>query len=99
MIDNISRKACSIELYLPDSLIKVNGEYLPIEWEARKKIKSLNGCEEALYQGTVSQKNEIKVKFHELRRAIENGQKDFVVEEWDRIKQLLDTIVFAFIKD
>ena len=32
MTDNINGKACSIELYLPDSLIKTNGEYFPIEW-------------------------------------------------------------------
>lgn len=29
--DNINRKAASIELYLPDNIIKYNGEYCPIE--------------------------------------------------------------------
>lgn len=37
ILDNINRKACSIELYLPDDIIKMNGEYLPIEWESRKR--------------------------------------------------------------
>ena len=37
--DDINHKACSIELYLPDSVISDDGEYLPIEWEARKQIK------------------------------------------------------------
>lgn len=97
--DNINRKACSIELYLPDRLIKANDEYFPIEWEARKKMKLANGCEEALYQGVISQKNEIKERFHELRKAIENGQKTFIQEEWTRMKQLLDTIIFAFVRE
>ena len=99
MLDNIIGKACSIELYLPNSLIQVNGEYLPIEWEARKKIKTQNGCEEAIYQGVISQKIEIKENFHELRKNIENGQKVFMPIEWERMKKLLDTIVFAFVRE
>lgn len=97
--DCISRKACSIELYLPDELIISNGEYFPIEWEARKKIKAVDGTEEVLYQGVISQKTEIKGRFHELRKAIEAGHRAFVPEEWERMKHLLDTIVFAFIED
>lgn len=95
--DNINRKACSIELYLPDSIIKSNGEYFPIEWESRKKIKVSKGCEEALYQGVISQKDEIKQKFHDLRKAIESGQKSFDSEDWGRMKLLLDAIVFSFL--
>lgn len=97
--DNIAKKACSIELYLPDKLIQDSGEYLPIEWEARKKIKKPDKTEEVLYQGVISQKDDIKEKFHTLRKAIENGKKSFVAEEWGRMKQLLDTIVFAFTND
>jgi len=95
--DCISRKACSIELYLPDDLIRTNGEYFPIEWESRKSIKAIDGTEEVLYQGVISEKTEIKKRFHKLRKAIENGEKLFVPEDWERMKQLLDTIVFAFI--
>ena len=98
ILDNIVGKACSIELYLPDNLIQVDGEYLPIEWETRKKIKTLSGREEAIYQGAISQKSEVKEKFHELRKEIENGQKQFVLIEWERMKKLLDTIIFAFTK-
>lgn len=99
MTDNICRKACSIEMYLPDEIIKVNGEYLPIEWESRKKVRISNGCEKSLYQGVISQKNDVKEKFHELRKAIENGQKPFLLKDWQNMKQLLDTIVFAFVKE
>ena len=95
--DNINRKACSIELYLPDSIIKSNGEYFPIEWESRKRIRGSNESEEALYQGVISQKEEIKRKFHDLRKAIESGQEPFVPDDWERMKQLLDTIAFAFV--
>lgn len=96
--DDINKKACSIELYLPDSIIKENGTYYPVEWEARKKIKSTKGFEEALYQGVISQKDDIKKKFHELRKSIERGEESFVIEEWGRMKQLLDVIIFAFSK-
>ncbi len=98
MVDNINKKACSIELYLPDCIIKENGKYFPIEWEARKKIKKSDGNEEALYQGVISQKDDIKKKFHELRKSIEKGEKSFVAEEWVRMKKLLDIIIFAFAK-
>lgn len=99
LIDCISRKACSIELYLPDELISSNGDYLPIEWESRKKITTVDGNVEVLYQGMISQKEEIKDRYHTLRRSIEKGEKIFVSEDWERMKQLLDTIVFAFSKE
>ncbi|MDE6540101.1 MAG: hypothetical protein K2K66_07910 [Ruminococcus sp.] len=96
--DDINKKACSIELYLPDSIIQDNGKYYPIEWEARKKIVIGSANSEYLYQGVISQKDDIKNKFHDLRKAIENGNRLFVKEEWVRIKQILDSIVFAFKK-
>lgn len=98
MFDDINRKACSIELYLPDILIKENDSFLPIEWEARKKIKYENGMVEFLYQGVISNKDKIKDEFHKLRRDIEKGKKHFINEDWNRMKQLLDNIVFAFVK-
>ena len=98
-MDDITKKACSIELYLPDDLIKTNGEYLPIEWESRKRIKMEDGREIAFYQGVISKKDEIKKQFHELRKLIEKDSGAFDAEKWARMKQLLDTIVFAFAKD
>lgn len=94
--DSIINKACSIELYLPDSVIKENGEYYPIEWEARKIIKDENGKTKSLYQGVISQKDRIKESFHQLRKKIEKGEQSFVPEDWSRMKKLLETIVFAF---
>ncbi len=58
--DDINNKACSIELYLPDSIIQENGTYYPIEWEARIKIKKEEY--EYIYQGVISQKDRIKKK-------------------------------------
>ena len=98
VLDDISKRACSIELYLPDNLIKDDTSYSPIEWESRKKIKNENGYTEFLYQGVISQKDEIKERFHKLRKEIENGERAFNFDEWERMKQLLDTIVFAFKK-
>lgn len=86
----------TFELYLPESIIKSNGEYYPIEWESRKRIKKANGIEEALYQGVISNKNDIKHKFHKMRNQIQNRDTIFVAEEWENMKKLLETIVFAF---
>lgn len=98
LADDINKKACSIELYLPDSIIKNNGEFYPIEWESRKNIKTTDGNEEALYQGVISKKDEIKKNFHKFRKRIEADENLFVAEDWIRMKRLLDTIVFAFAK-
>ncbi len=94
--DNIINKACSIELYLPDSIIKDGASYYPIEWESRKIVRKENGETEALYQGVISQKDNLKKMFHDLRKKIEKGEKTFVLEDWSRMKKLLETIVFAF---
>lgn len=99
MFDNINKKACSIELYLPDSIIKENGEYFPIEWESRKKIKIADKIEEAIYQGVISQKGKIKKKFYVLCKEIEKGENVFFPDEWERMKRLLETIIFAFAKE
>lgn len=96
VLDDINRKAASIELYLPESIIKSNGEYYPIKWESRKRIKKANGIEEALYQGVISNKNDIKHKFHKMRNQIQNRDTIFVAEEWENMKKILETIVFAF---
>ena len=93
--DDINKKACSIELYLPDPIIKENDEYLPIEWESRKTIKHGN-TEEHLYQGVISNKDEIKKKFITIRNKIVAGDQPFIEEDWRRIKTVLDAIVFAF---
>ncbi|MDE6708098.1 MAG: hypothetical protein K2K06_08690 [Oscillospiraceae bacterium] len=96
--DNINKKACSIELYLPDAIIQDNGEYYPVEWEVRKKINNGISEPEYLYQGVVSQKDEIKKKFQDMRKAINEGKQLFVEEEWSRIKLILETIIFTFAK-
>lgn len=84
---------------MPDDFIKVNDEYFPIEWESRKKIELANGSKEFKYQGVIPKKDEVKEKFHELRRKIENEEKTFVPEEWERVRLLLEQLFFAFVKE
>ena len=94
--DDINHKACSIELYLPDSVISDDGEYLPIEWEARKQMKQDNGPSKYLYQGAISEKDTVKGRFIDLKRSIEAGKTEFKLEEWKRMQLLLENIVYAF---
>ena len=96
LIDDINRKACSIELYLPDKLIMSEGILFPIEWESRQTIKKTDGVTEFLYQGVISNKDTIKERFHDMKNKINNGKEVFIPQEWERMKLLLDDIVFAF---
>lgn len=96
IIDDINRKACSVELYLPDEIIMSDGVYLPIEWESRKTIKKSDGTVEYLYQGVILNKERIKKSFLRIKNEIERGKKAFVPKEWERMKSLLEEIVFAF---
>lgn len=95
VLDNICKKAASIELYLPDSIIKKENEYLPIEWESRKKINN-NGDDEFLYQGVILEKEEIKKDFHRMKNDISSDKLPFVKEDWSRMEKLLESIVFAY---
>ena len=96
LIDDINRKACSIELYLPDKLIMSEGIFFPIEWESRQTIKKTDGVAEFLYQGVISNKDTIKKRFYDMKNKINSGKEVFIPQEWERMKLLLDEIVFAF---
>ena len=53
--DNINGRACSIELYLPEFMIKPDENYLPVEWGNR--IQCNVGNEKCIgYQGVISNK-------------------------------------------
>lgn len=93
---DINQKACSVELYLPDSLIKENDDYLPIEWEARKSFTH-GGQKINIYQGVITNKDDIKSRFQKMKKSIKDKKQPFVEEEWLRMKSLLDAIVFAFV--
>ncbi len=95
ILDNINGRACSIELYLPEFILKKNTIYPPIEWESR--IKAKIGTQELQeYQGAVSSKAEIEETFKKYKKAVEKGEKEFNVSDWEYIKKLLDVIVNAF---
>lgn len=49
-----------------------------------------------MYQGVITQKDNIKDEFHELRLRIESGKEEFKLEQWARLDELLKTIIFAF---
>lgn len=93
--DDINGRACSIEMYLPDEAIKVNSEYLPIEWNSRLEVK-INGQSYIDYQGVITQKDSVKHRFNKIMNNINNEEDSFENYNWSRMKQLLDIIVFAF---
>lgn len=93
--ENINGKACSIELYLPDFLLKENETFYPIEWEARKEIKT-NNEKYYSYQGVINSKKRINDNFEKMKKSIEESSTSFVETDWKKMKKLIDEIVFAF---
>ena len=96
VLDNINGRACSIELYLPDYLLKTDhGDYLPIEWGNR--VQCNVGKEKLIaYQGVISDKDSIKEKCFKLINQIESGALQFSLSDWLKMKYLIDAIVNAF---
>lgn len=96
VLDNINEKACSIELYLPNFLLKTKDNiYSPIEWESR--VQCTVGEDKLIgYQGTIFDKDLIKKAFHKYENDVENGRKSFDLNDWSNMNQLIDHIVTAF---
>lgn len=93
---NIINKAVSIELYLPDRMLKnEDGNFYPIEWESRNKI-NVGNREEYVYQGVIVNKESIKEIFYKTRNRINNSIEQSISEEWQKTKKLLESVLFAF---
>ena len=73
-----------------------DGKLYPIEWESRQRIKKTDDTTEYVYQGVISNKDEIKKDFHALKNRIEAGRENFKLEEWERMRSLIEVILFAF---
>ena len=89
VLDNINKKACSIELYLPEELISYDGTLLPIEWESRITIK-IGGVTKQSYQGVIAKKDMIKQHFFDYKK------KTFCEDDWGKIKKLIDSFIYSY---
>lgn len=90
--DNINGRACSIELYLPDSILWDDDTDFPnyIVWKSLDdKLKD--------YQGEINNKGIIFKKFLAYKKQIEENEISFNETEWSKMKQLLDSFIFAFV--
>ena len=95
VLDNINGRACSIEIYLPDFIIKNGTEYPPIEWGNRMKAE-IAGETLNEYQGKVLTKPDIETRVKKYKNALQQGEKTFDVAQWSDIKKILDAIIHAF---
>ena len=93
--DDINGRACSIELYLPDECISDGSEFYCIEWESMQTMKLSSGVNKE-YQGVISNKDIIKKNVFDLIKRIDSKKDVFEPEKWNRLNELLKTIVFAF---
>lgn len=87
-VDNINGRACSIEMFLGQDILKQNGEYEPIRWKSYiDKV--------AAYQGEIISKSEVLKQF-ELK--VKRSRKQIILEEWEECDLLLREIFAAFEK-
>ena len=93
---DINGKACSIELYLPQELLKDDSDKLyPIQWKGivERKIGQEKISD---YQGEIQNKDKIKSSFKTLKRDIELKIKEFNIDDWQNIKNIIDHIIHIF---
>lgn len=90
--DNINKRACSIELYLPDDMLidDDTGKLMPIVWESLVKTK-LGGTVNQSYQGVISGKGKAK---DNIFKCIKDDS--FSQYNWDKMIKLLKSVVFSF---
>jgi len=93
--DNINGRACSIEVYLPSSIIKSDNAFYPIQWSALKECK-IGEVKIENYQGVITNKDLIKKECFKLIKEINEGYKKFDDNEWNEIKKIIKQIVFSF---
>lgn len=86
---NINGKACSIEMFLGQDILKVNGKYEAVLWK---------GYEDKMqtYQGEIVNKKGVEDKFREKIKRISCGE-DVKYEEWCECERLLEQIFKAFV--
>lgn len=86
---DVNGRACSIEMYLGQDILKVDGEFEPIMWEGYKeKVKR--------YQGKLLNKLGIQERFEDkLKRAIRVGIED--ENNWIELRLVFEQIFKAFL--
>jgi hypothetical protein len=88
---NINNLACSIELYFGSDILKINSDFVPIQW---------TGLEERLkrYQGSILRKNELQESFFKKLKICENNRDELLNTDWSGIEIILQQIFQAFIE-
>lgn len=94
--DDINCRACSIELYLPDDIIKdENGVLYPIIWTSLIDYK-INGQPFKSYQGVIDGKVNIKKNISTYITNVQNKKINFELSKWEKMKKLLDSMINSF---
>lgn len=87
---NINGKACSIEMFLGQDILRENGEFIPVHWRGFvEKTKT--------YQGEIMNKGRVQEKFDKkVAKALADGTIDEA--QWKEMNVLLNTIFSAFLE-
>lgn len=86
---DINGRACSIEIYLGQDILKIDGEFEPVMWEGYKeKVKR--------YQGKLLNKSSIQERFeNKLDKAMNVGIED--EKDWLELRLVFEQIFRAFL--
>ena len=86
---DINGKACSIELFFGETILKHEGDWYPVEWK---------GYNSALrrYQGEISRKKEVQTLFRRYLSQIEEGEISPDEIDWTGMKLVFREIFKAF---
>jgi hypothetical protein len=86
---DINGLACSIELYFGSEVLKLDSDYVPIQW---------GGLDERLnrYQGSIIKKDELQKRFFEKLRRCENNRNEISNADWVGIDSIFQRVIRAF---
>jgi len=85
-VDNVNGRACSIEMYLGENLLRdAKGDLIPIKWSSLdSRINE--------YQGEIIGKNEVQTRFHKFIKEIETDKTKFHEHDWVGLRSIFQMI-------
>jgi hypothetical protein len=88
---DVNRKAGSLEMYLGQELLTINGELVPVQWTGY--IEARRG-----YQGSIAKKEKTRIQKAFLEK-VKRAHRDPGVrqqQDWNGVAAIAETILYAF---
>jgi hypothetical protein len=86
---DVNGRAASIELYLGQDVLQVDGFYVPVEWKG-------SAGSQAYAHGVVQKKKMLQERYRAKATAVLNGSIEFNERNWTEMTAILDSLRSAF---